>query len=309
MAKHTQPPTDEQRAQPRAQQRELVTASIEQLRSSDGWQAYLRARRTFHSYSVGNVLLILWQHPTAARVAGFRAWLKLGYAVQKGQAAIRIWAPCPPSQKRLKAWREAGSDPDEKPHTHWRLAAVFAQDQVAPLPPPAEPAPLEAPVAQIAGTSHQVLIAPLIALGADIGYTVSFEPTSRGDGYCQPTTNQIVIADHLEANGRLATLIHELGHALLRAEPDSRELSYSEEELVVESIAVCTCGLVGLDTSANSIPYLASWAESASLDILERAAQLTDRVARRIEERLQAESSSVQPAQQQILDGREAVTA
>ena len=43
--------TDEQREQQRAQQRELVIASIEQLRTSDGWQAYLRARARFPSYT------------------------------------------------------------------------------------------------------------------------------------------------------------------------------------------------------------------------------------------------------------------
>ena len=56
-----QPLTDAEREQRRAEQRELVKASIEQLRRSEGWQAYLRARRAFHTYSVGNVLLILHQ--------------------------------------------------------------------------------------------------------------------------------------------------------------------------------------------------------------------------------------------------------
>ena len=37
--------TDEQREQRRAQQRELVVASIEQLRTSEGWQAYLERPR------------------------------------------------------------------------------------------------------------------------------------------------------------------------------------------------------------------------------------------------------------------------
>jgi hypothetical protein len=38
---------------------------------------------------------------------------------------------------------------------------------------------------------------------------------------------------------------------------------------------------VGLATDDNSIPYLASWAEAASLGVLERAAQLTSRLAAR----------------------------
>jgi hypothetical protein len=43
--------TDQQREQQRAHQRELLTASIEQLRTSDGWCAYLKTRATFRAYS------------------------------------------------------------------------------------------------------------------------------------------------------------------------------------------------------------------------------------------------------------------
>ena len=151
--------TPEEREQRRAEQRELVRASIEQLRTSDGWQAYLKARRRFPSYSWRNVLLILSQHPTATRVAGFRAWLELGYCVTKGSTGIRIWARCAPSRKRMQAWRDAGADPDEMPRATYKLVSVFAQDQVAPLPPPAKPVPLTAPIAEITGDSHQHLFA------------------------------------------------------------------------------------------------------------------------------------------------------
>ena len=63
-------------------------------------------------------------------------------------------------------------------------------------------------------------------------------------------------------------------------------MTYAEEELVVESIAYCVCQTVGLATDENSIPYLASWAEDASLDVLQRAARLTSRLAERIESAL-----------------------
>jgi N-terminal domain of anti-restriction factor ArdC len=125
MAKGKQTLSDEEREQRRAEQRELVRASIEQLRSTDGWQAYLKVRSRFHSYSWRNVLLILHQHPTAERVAGFRAWLDLGYCVTKGSRAIRIWAPCPPTKRQLQAWRDAGANPDEKPRGGFKLTCVF----------------------------------------------------------------------------------------------------------------------------------------------------------------------------------------
>jgi hypothetical protein len=117
--------TDEQREQQRTQQRELVIASIEQLRTSEGWQAYLNARARFPSYSWRNVLLILSQHPTAERVAGFRAWLELGYCVTKGSTGIRIWVRCAPSAKRMRAWRAAGADPQDKPRATYKLVSVF----------------------------------------------------------------------------------------------------------------------------------------------------------------------------------------
>jgi hypothetical protein len=147
--------TDEQREQRRAHQRELVLASIEQLRTSEGWQAYLDARTRFSSYSWRNVLLILSQHPTAERVAGFRAWLELGYCLTKRSTGIRIWARCAPSRKRMRAWRDAGANPQDKPCATYKLVSVFAQDQVAELPPPATPAPLTAPIAEIRGDSHE----------------------------------------------------------------------------------------------------------------------------------------------------------
>lgn len=213
------PLTEAERDQRRTQQRELVQASVEQLRSSSGWQAYLQARRRLHAYSARNVLLIMLQHETATTVAGFGAWLKLAYCVRKGEHAIKIWAPCPPSKRRLKAWRDAGADPDQRPRTGWRLASVFAQDQVDPLPPPAEPAPLTPPVREITGDSHAQLLDRLLGLGSDVGYQVDLEAdTGVADGSCSHQTRQIKIDARLAANAKLATLIHELAHALVALE-------------------------------------------------------------------------------------------
>lgn len=284
------PFSDEKREERHAQQRALITASVEQLRSSDGWRAYLKARRAFHAYSVGNVLLIALQHPTATRVAGFRAWLKLGYCVRKGETGIRIWAPCPPSNRQLKAWRDAGADPQEKPRTYWKLAAVFAQDQVDPLPPPADPAPLEEPQTRLHGDSHGHLFASLVGLAGELGYTMTVESECHGaDGYCNRQARHIAIAEGLDPNARVATAVHELAHALVGLEQAS--FSYAQEELIVESIAYCVCDTLGLDTSAATIPYLACWAESAALDVLEQTATMADSLARRIEDRVAAQDA------------------
>ena len=85
--------TEQQRAERRAGERQLAQQAVEQLRSSEGWQAWLSSRRHFHRYSFTNQLLIALQMPEATRVAGFKAWLRLGYCVRRGESArIRIWA-------------------------------------------------------------------------------------------------------------------------------------------------------------------------------------------------------------------------
>jgi antirestriction protein ArdC len=288
--------TDEQREARRAEQRELVAASIEQLRSSDGWQRYLHTRAAFRSYSPRNMLLIMLQHPTATRVAGFRAWMNLGWAVSKGQKAIKIWAPCPPTKKQLQAWRDAGADPDMRPRTHWRLASVFAQDQVAELPSPAVPAPLDPPIAEIGGDSHAAYMAALERLANELGYRLAIADTGSAEGIHHGARKLIEVSERLQPNGRLAAGIHEVGHALVALDELAPELTYAEEELVVESVAYCACQTLGLATDANSIPYLASWAEAADLVVLERAAALTTRLANRIEDALLATDGDPAPA-------------
>ena len=64
--------------------------------------------------------------PQATRVAGFRAWLALGYCVRRGETSrIRVWARCEPSRKRLQALKDAGAIPSERPKAFYRLEPIF----------------------------------------------------------------------------------------------------------------------------------------------------------------------------------------
>jgi hypothetical protein len=128
MTRTTRRLTEDERAQRRARERELTARAVAQLRTSPGWQAWLRVRsRTgLRRYSLRNQLLVAVQDPDATRVAGFRAWLSLGYCVRKGETCrIRVWARCEPSRKKLQAWRDAGADPATKPKAFYRLEPVF----------------------------------------------------------------------------------------------------------------------------------------------------------------------------------------
>ncbi len=279
--------TDEQRAERRRADREFACRAVERLRSSEGWKAWLATRRHFHRYSFANQLLIALQCPDATRVAGFRAWLKLGYAVKRGERSIRIWVPVPPSRKRLEEWKSEGGDPNERPRTHFRLGPVFDREQVEPLPPPACPVSLDPPMSEIMGEDLAAVLPRLTALAGEIGSTVEFEAIGGSrHGYYDIASRRIAIHAEMSANAQVKTLVHELAHALLRVEPaqDAPELGHAEEEIVVESVAYTVTGALGLDSSAYSIPYLASWSQEGELGAIERTAALIDSLARRIED-------------------------
>jgi antirestriction protein ArdC len=278
--------TEAERQARREADRAQSRAAVEALLTSEGWQRWLAVRRHFHRYSLANQLLIALQRPQATRVAGFRAWLKLGYCVRRGEKALRVWVPIPPSRKDLDAWRAAGADPADEPRTRFRLGPVFDRSQIAPLPPPAEPVPLDPPIVLVDGDELAWAFAPLVALAGEIGSAVTIEPIPNGaGGFFEPATRRIALNRDRSVNHQVKTLVHELAHALLRWDLELTDLTltYSEEELVAESTAFTVCGSLGLDVSDYSIPYLASWSEHADLDTIERAAATIDRIAKRLE--------------------------
>ena len=109
-------------------------------------------------------------------------------------------------------------------------------------------------------------------------------PAGRG-GYYRPADKAIRLAEGKPANHSVHTLIHELAHALLAAQTDDDvRLDYAQEELVVESITYTVAGALGLQVDGFAIPYLTSWSEDTDLAVIERAAGLIDRLAKRIED-------------------------
>jgi antirestriction protein ArdC len=283
--------TTDERAARRAADRQLLTDAVQALTTSEGWQRWLTARRTFHRYSLHNQLLIGLQAPDATHVASFRAWLRLGYCVRRGQRALHIWAPVPPTKRQLREWRDDGADPKTRPRVRFRLVPVFDRSQVDALPDhPGGPAPLEPPHHLVDGDDLAHLLehdGPLDALCTELAVTMTIEPMRGGaHGYCEPDRRRIVLADGLPPNHQVKTAIHELAHALVRLEPQSGDtsLSYAEEELVAETVAFTVTGALGIDTGGYSVAYLASWSQGADLATVQQTASLIDRLARRIED-------------------------
>ena len=82
-------------AEDRKAQAEALHASIleqvEQLAESGQWRRFLDFARSFHQYSLNNLLLILAQNSNATMVAGYRQWQAKGRQVSKNETAIKIF--------------------------------------------------------------------------------------------------------------------------------------------------------------------------------------------------------------------------
>jgi antirestriction protein ArdC len=253
----------------RAEAREQVERATRALLSSDGWQAWAHTRATFHRYSMGNTMLIALQRPDATQVAGFKAWQQLGRQVRKGERSIRIMAPM-----SVKERDEQGEETGERV-VFFRAVPVFdvSQTDGEPLPePPCEP---------ITGDSHERYIAALEDHARSLGFSVESEPLEHAGGFCDAKRRRIVVSSNVEApNARVRVLVHELAHAHGVGYADyGRE----DAEVLVETAAVIICGALGLDTSGESIPYIAGWGEANDLDAIGKHAATVDEIASAIE--------------------------
>ena len=201
--------TDAEREQRREQDRQRLHEAANRLLTSEGWRRWvrMRARGGLARLSLNNQLLIALSCPDATFVAGFKAWLSLGYCVRKGETAIRIIAPMLVKARRADVV-DGDTAGDARPRVPFEAVSVFDRSQVAPLDG-VEQIPLEPPCEPLTGDSHAHLLAPLQAFTESRGFTVAFEsiPGATG-GWCDQKERRIVVDGGQSANARLRILIH-----------------------------------------------------------------------------------------------------
>ncbi len=230
-----QPLSDSEREERREQDRERLKHAAEQLLTSDGWQRWVRVRAQggLGRLSLNNQLLVALSSPDATFVAGFRAWIKLGYCVRTGEKAIRIIAPMP-----IKPRETDTPDTPEKPRVLFKGVSVFDRSQVAPIDG-IDQTPLEPPCEPLTGDSHAHLLRPLQTFTESLGFTVTFETIPGATtGWCDHKAHRIVVDAHQPANAQLRILTHETIHAL---GVDYQQYTRSQAEVIVDTAIFSPC--------------------------------------------------------------------
>ena len=275
--------SETERDERRRQDRERLKLAAEQLLTSAGWERWVRvrSRNGLARYSVNNQLLIALARPDATFVAGFRAWLELGYQVRKGEKAIWILAPL-----KIKERDSMGGEETGETRTLFRAVPVFDRAQVTAGE---HAAPLEPPVEPLSGDSHEHLLPPLERFAGSLGFTVSFELIDGpAGGWCDYQRERIVVDADQPANARVRVLIHEIAHAM---GVDYQQYSRAQAEVIVDTVSFVVGSSVHLDLGGETITYVAGWGENGALEAVTEFAATIDRMARQIEQALDMDQS------------------
>lgn len=242
----------QQREGPRSQQDILrqFEEAVAEIQDSDSFRRWLDVSSRFHSYSLGNQLLIAAQRRDATYVTGFNGWLKLGRHVRKGEKGIKIMVPL--------VGRKQPDDVEQEPRKVVRFGTAYvfdvSQTDGEPLP--------EFDVPTLEGDAGGELWDGLMGFAGREGVLVQVVDPAilppEAMGFYDPNLKRIVVGAFSQRQ-RTKTLAHELGHHVARV--DDR----AENECMAEGIAYVVCAHFGIDTGERSFPYVASWAKDRTV--------------------------------------------
>ena len=242
---------------------EKLEAGIKSVTDSESWQKWLDMQAQFHSYSANNSFLIMLQCPHASRVAGYRAWQKLGRQVRKGEKAIRILAP------RMVTFTTENEDGEKEKRRAVRgffNVSVFDVSQTE-----GEPLPEIAHKLHADTGAGRELRRRLECIAEEEGCRVVTEDLRPGLGGTYNHINQeITLNGNHSPDQQTKTLAHELAHHFMHELFD--DIPQGQVETEAESVAYIIGQHFGLQADSYSFGYLAAWGKGET-DTLKKAMQ------------------------------------
>ncbi len=272
--------------------RENVQYLIEQLEAghSEALTTYLRAMALFREYSLGNILAIAKQRPSATRVAGMYAWNQLGRFVNKGEKGIAILAPV--IGKRSKRAQDADKEETDTNANKsallgFRKVYVWAEDQTH-----GQPMPELEQITGEAGIYLDRMREFVHTQGIALEYDESIAPAL---GTAAGTTIRILPGQ--SAAEELTTLIHEAAHLALKHGDRRTTTTKTVRETEAEAVAFVVAQGIGIN-AAQSASYIQLYHGNAAL--LLESLELVQQTAAVMLSALKAEESVSQEVPEPI---------
>lgn len=228
---------------------ELVDAGVKSLTEalaagkSDNLKRFLTVAANFHNYSLNNWFMIFGQRPDATRVAGYKAWQKMGRQVKGGSKAIKIIAP------RKGKKKDAEGNATDKEYLFFTTANVFDISDTE-----GEELPTVFRVEGDPGDSLFALESFIESQGIKLEEKESLSG-ALGVSY----GGRIEVKAGLEPAQRFTTLVHELAHELLHKQADRETLSKATKETEAEAVSFVVGQAIGVDSLGQTADYVQLW--------------------------------------------------
>lgn len=307
--------TNEQRQQQVQDLTQQLEEGVKSVFESGKYAQYLKVMSHFTHYSVNNTILIAMQTGgQASMVAGYTAWQKnFGRQVNRGEKAIKIFAPMTYKRKKevdmidQETGQPLRKEIIEVTVPSFRVTNVFDISQTSGPPLPTLVDELEGNVERYQDFVQAIRnISPV---------PVEFEEMEGKDGYYHQVEKRIAINEDMSETQTMAAMIHELAHAKLHAmDPNNLKESAKARgkdqrtmEVEAESIAAVVSTYFGIDTSANSWGYVASWSRNKEFPELTASLQVIKDTAGEIITGISEEMEEMRFAYMDKADALEAI--
>lgn len=235
-----------------------IQIGVTNIIESGEYAKFLKFSRKFHTYSFNNIVLIYSQMKDATRVAGYKTWQSMGRKLKYGSKGIQIIYPIKRKYEKnitIEGQKSLlNNDEKEQKQTieylTYRATYVYDISQTVGAPLPMENETLN--------TDNKIEL---------FNYLKSFCPFPIKEiemfgsmqGYWSPKEKYIALKKDLSIDDKVATLLHEITHALYDDFDYKKDRNLSET--FVESVAYIVADYFNLDTSMCSFNYITSYAK------------------------------------------------
>ena len=240
----------------------------------------LRARGGLSRFSLGNILWLMFQaeereQPMPSLLMTYKAWQRLDRQVLKGSEHWSV----------LRPFHRVTENEDGTKDTFLSGFGTISEFDVSQT----DGAELPAPVDDLSSDDFKDHLAQLVAWAEEQHVPVRFIDTGSANGWYDRKENAISIKETNAPDEQLATLVHELIHWQgIGYDKYERD----EAEMVTEAAACIVLMGIGLDATAQSVQYVASWASiepERALTMLEKAEQAARRLETALGTRLEVQ--------------------
>ena len=240
------------------------------------------------------------QMPNATQVAGFNKWKnQFGRHVKKGEKGLTVIAPTP-FKKKIE---EMKLDPETRAPVLDSEGKVVMEEREIEIPlfkpvkvfdvSQTEGRPLPSLVSSLTGDVQQYE-AFMEALRRTSPVSIMFKPLREGlDGFLSLNDQTITIREGMSQVQTVCAAVHEITHAMLHnREQDQitatagntdqeppKPKDKNTREVEAESVSYTVCQYYGIETSANSLGYIATWSKDKALPELKASLETISKTA------------------------------